>query len=132
MTSIIDNAVIRRFDTNGYGQPRAHNDVFHGVAAAVGTSAFIPKMIGNAEVFVAVTGGETMKIQGSKDGTIFVDLTPFDKLTGNKTASVNLPSGNYILPLKNFGHLRQFKFIKSAGVQDSVVSLAVPRPFSTP
>lgn len=133
MTSLIDRTENRLGAINGMGQPYAQLEVFNEVtAAAVGTSAWMPKMLGDLRFVTASTGGETIQVQGSKNGSTWIVLTPIIETTGNPAASSNLASGTYKLPLRTFGHFRQFRWVKSAAVQRSTVAYAVARPYQTP
>lgn len=103
---------------------------FSGTAAAVGTTAAIKTLISPLRFITASTGGETIKISASKDGTNYTDLTPIDESTGLPAASVNLASGTYRIPAKKAGAWVHFKFTKSAAVQAGSVAVgaALRRP----
>jgi len=111
---------------------RVHNyayfKVYSGTAAAMGTTDFTTDYTSDIRFSTSSSGGETIKVQGTKDGTNFVDLLPVTEATGLKVTSAALATGNYALPLKEFGHFRQFKFVKSAAVQTGTVGVAFSRP----
>lgn len=102
--------------------------VYSGTGTAMGTTDFMTDYISDIRFSTSSSGGETIKVQGTKDGTNFVDLKPVNEATGNHVTSAALATGNYVLPLKEFGHFRQFKFVKSAGVQTGTVGVAFTRP----
>ncbi len=101
-------------------------------AAALLTTDFLFDAISDFRFKVTATGGETIKIQGSVDGTNYDDLTPSIETTGMVVSSVNLATGAYVLPLHKFGHYKIFKFVKSAGVQSGTALFVVARPWNQP
>ena len=101
-------------------------------ATALLTTDFLFDAISDIRFQTVSTGGETIKIQGSVDGTNYDDLTPSIETTGMIVSSVNLASGNYVLPLHKFGHYKKFKFVKSAGVSSGTAIFVVARPWNAP
>lgn len=112
--------------------PYSYYKVYQGTAAAMGTTDFLFDAISDIRFQTISTGGETIKIQGTVDGTNFDDLTPNNDTTGQPVSSVNLASGNYTLPLLKFGHYKQFKFVKSAAVQSGTAVFTVSKPWNAP
>lgn len=113
------------------GQPDVYFKYASATAAAVMTASFQKKMLGSARFKLTFSGSETMAVWGSKNGTNFELLTPIDEATGNKTTSSNLVAGTYRLPLKSFGHYRQFKWVGSSTVDTKTVLFAVAVPFGS-
>jgi hypothetical protein len=110
-------------------QPHAHWEHFYHATAANlggGVTAWMPDMLSHIR-FKTISTAETIKVQGTKDGTNYTDLTPIDESTGLPFASVNLTSGSYRLPNKTYGQFRQFKFIKSGSTNPGHVVFVVVR-----
>lgn len=105
-----------------------HFEYFSGTAAAMGTSAYLPDACSNIRFKTVSTGGETIKVSGSKNNSNFEDLYPIDESTGKQVTSVNLASGTYRLDLRKHGGWKFFKFTKSAAVQTGTVVMVCARP----
>lgn len=101
-------------------------------ATALLTTDFLFDIVSDIRFKTTSSGGETIKIQGSTDGTNYDDLTPMLESTGQPVSSVNLATGAYSLPIFQFGHYRIFKFVKSAGVQTGVAVFVAVRPWNKP
>lgn len=69
---------------------------------------------------VMATGGETIKLQGTRNGTVWEDVTPITVSTG-RAASLTLATGEYQV---TFGPWEAFRFVKSAGVAIGTVAWA--------
>lgn len=108
--------------------------LFSGTAAALGTSANIASLTSDLRFATTSTGGETIKISGSKDNVNFTDLLPINEATGLPVTSVNLATGSYRIPMLKAGQWRHFKFTKSAAVQtgSAVIAAVLPRPAGAP
>jgi hypothetical protein len=116
-------------------QNRTQPDVYYkyasATAAAVMTASFQKKMLGDARFKLTISGSETIAVWGSKNGTNFELLTPILETTGNKPASSDLVAGLYRLPLKSFGHYRQFKWVGSSTSDTKTVLFVVAVPFGS-
>ena len=112
--------------------PYAYYLLLNGTGTALGQTAFIFDAISDIRFQTVSSGGETIAVSASTDGTNFDTLTPNDDTTGQPAASSNLASGAYTLPLHKYGHYKIFKFTKSAGVQQGIVALALARPWNKP
>lgn len=110
----------------------SHFELASGTVAAVLTTAYIQDPLSDWRFKVTLLGGETLKVEGTTNGTNFKTITVVDESTGNRvTAALQavLPSGSYKIPLREYGQFRQFKFTKSAAVQAVTLAVAVARPY---
>lgn len=83
------------------------------------TSESVARVI---EVITVSSGGETIAITGSIDGTNFeAAFKPIVASTGLQASSANLASGTYLIPLGQ--PYQQLKFTKSAALNQGLVSL---------
>lgn len=131
MATVMDTQPGRIGAQPGQGQPYSYYKYASATAAAVMSTAFLPKMIGDARFKLTISASETITVQGSKNGTNFDVLNPINEATGNKLASTNLVAGVYKLPLKSFGHYRMFKFVGSGTADTKTVLFTVALPYQT-
>lgn len=107
---------------------------FQSTGTALGTTGWIDPDYGSPVVVMIpyLTGGETVAIYGTHDGTNFeAALKPKIITTGQPVAATALVVGTYILD-QNY---REYKFVKSAGVQNGVVAWfieSIPKHGSQP
>lgn len=113
------------------GQPDVYFKYASATAAAVMTTSFQKKMLGDARFKLTFSGSETITVSASRNGTNYETIKPVDEATGNPVAAAALVAGTYKLPLKSFGHYRQFKFTGSSTVDTKTVLFVVAVPYGS-
>lgn len=131
MATILDPLAGKIGYQPGHGQPHPYYKYASATAAAVMSTAFLPKMIGDARFKLTISGAETIAVWGSKNGANWELLTPIDEATGNPPSSSNLIAGVFKLPLKRFGHYRQFKWVGSSTGDTKTVLFCVAVPYTS-